>query len=136
MRFFKKDRIAVGVGHIDKYTVFEFRRGISLFMHVFNTEYQDRYHDHAFAAVSIIVRGQYREDTPYDGVKQLRAPGIRIIPKLYSHRIMKSSANAVSITIAGPWRREWMEIFTDGNWRRLTWGRKVLEKGKLTGFYR
>ena len=54
---FKKTRIQLGEGHINKYTIFENKSLFSIYFHVFNTIAQDRFHTHAFDGWAFVIRG-------------------------------------------------------------------------------
>ena len=133
---FKKQRIQLGVGYVDKYTILEIKWLFSIYVHVWNTIEQDRFHTHAFNAWVFLIKGRYWEEvinnwgTPYGyDVKR----GIRYIPREYNHRILKSEPNSVSVAFAGPWEKTWTETFMNGTIRTLSLGRKQYDKG---GIYR
>src|SRR5688572_10470314 len=123
MQFFKKTRVALGEGHLDRYTVFEFKGFLSFYVHVFNTVAQDRFHSHAFDALSVVLKGGYDEEWKDGGVVRRRRirPGLRRIPHGHTHRLLRSKPNTVSVLLAGPWRKTWFEE-TDRHVRLLTWG--------------
>ncbi len=124
---FKKVRISLGEGFLDRFTIFECKRLFSIYFHVFNTIKQDRFHTHAFNGIAIVLRGGYLEEIK-DGSevlkKQIR-PGIRFIPRNYNHRLLESKPNTLSILFTGPWSKTWTEE-NDQFVRTLTWGRKEI----------
>lgn len=129
-----KDRVGIGRGHIDRYTLFEFKYLGGVIFNVFNSIEQDRWHTHAFNSICIQLRGYYYEDTlqkignSYIPMQkeQIRAFRIRFLPRTHNHRILESSPNAWSLSIMGPWQKTWTE--TRWDYRRIlyTWGRKRL----------
>lgn len=120
------DRVKLGKGYVDRWTLFELKWLGSVIVNVFNTIAQDRFHTHAFAAVSVMLRGEYDEEIVTDGVvsRRTRRSDVIFLPRTLNHRLMKSSPNAASITLCGPWAPTWTETFLSGKTRRLTWGRK------------
>jgi hypothetical protein len=123
----KYKRVSFGAGHIDVYTLFEFKRFLSLTLHKFNTIEQDRFHSHAFGAISIMIKGGYAEEYVDNGeikTKHIK-PGIRYIPRGYEHRLLESRPNTWTILFAGPWSKTWFER-KDGVVTKLGWGRAVI----------
>lgn len=136
---FKKTRVELGRGHLIKYTIFEIKRLFSVYLHVFNTIEQDRFHTHAFSGVSFLLKGGYEEEVKEtDGSfkKKWIGRGIRYIPHSHNHRLLTSTTNSVSLLFAGPWRKTWTEEFPStpenpGIVRVLGWGRKEITRKYL-----
>lgn len=123
--------VSLGQGDINRFVFIEIKYLFSIYLNIFNTIEQDRYHNHAFNAVSIMMRGWYYEYemTPrIEWPNLIRSLSVRFIPRDYVHKIGRSSPNAISITLAGPWAKTWTEIFENGNKKTLTWGRKVINQ--------
>jgi hypothetical protein len=116
-------------GYLNRIQLFEFKKLLSCYIHIFNTKYHDRFHSHAFSAVAVVLKGGYFEE--YYVGSEVRTkwvgPGLRFIPKDYNHRIMRSEPNSVSFLIAGPWEKYWTEDFP-GYARVLTWGRREVAR--------
>ncbi len=122
-------KIAIGQGHVDRLVILEIKYLFCLYFNIWNTIDQERYHNHAFNSISIMLRGWYYEtELNVRWPRFIKAISVRFIPRSYTHRVGRSSKNAISITIGGPWSRTWTEISVL-NWtvRTLTWGRKVIE---------
>ena len=123
-----KDKIVLGMGSIDRFTLFEFKPLGGIILNRFNTKTQDRFHTHAFPAVSFMLRGYYRECVLQpNGLEYYVTikPGIRYIPTYYNHQILDSSTNALSITVMGPWGWSWSETHAEKKTTRVyTWGRR------------
>lgn len=123
-------RVVFGEGHLDRFVLLEVKYLCAVYYNRWNTIEHDRFHQHAFPAVAIGLRGGYDEEVlEADGatrVDKYRAPWVRWISRAHNHRMLKSTPNAVSITFAGPWDRLWTETFLDGSQRFLTWGRRVV----------
>lgn len=125
---FHKVRISLGEGYLDRYTIFEFKRFSSLYVHCFNTIAQDRFHSHAFWGLAFVLYGGYYEEWKNSTGTYCKwiGPGIRWIPREYNHRLLKSKPNTISVLITGPWAKFWTEE-KDGIVRTLGWGRKVVK---------
>lgn len=126
---FKKVRIQLGEGYLDRYTILEIKSLFSIYIHVFNTIKQDRFHTHAFNGLAFVLNGSYEEEyKTKKGVKSRHiGVGCRFIPKNYNHKILKSEKNTISILFAGPWSKYWTEE-NDNFVRTLTWGRKEVHR--------
>jgi len=130
MLLFSTKHVELGEGPVHVYTLFEIKWLGGILLHKFETEEQDRFHDHAFNAVAFTLSGSYEEEilTPKGIVKRtvrhLFQP--RWIPRDYCHRILKAQPNTWTILFFGPWRSYWHEYFHKTNtWFTYTWGRKV-----------
>lgn len=125
------DRTALGVGNIRRFTIFEIKYLGGVIINCFNTENQDRFHSHAFHALSWMIRGYYYEDVIInDRIVSKKIVKSRFIPKNYVHKITKSSVNAISVTFEGPWGPNWSEYFDNGRIKTYAWGRKIVGDSK------
>ncbi len=126
-------RVVFGQGHLDRFVVVEIKFLFAIYWNRWNTIAHDRFHAHAFPAISIGLRGGYEEAVLIGpgvaSVDTYRAPWVRFISRTHNHRMLESTPNAISVTIAGPWDRIWTETLLDGTKRFLTWGRQ--EIGRL-----
>lgn len=130
--------VKIGVGYVDRLAIIEIKYLFSIYFNIWNTSEQDRYHNHAFNSVSIMLRGWYYEEdrtklisrelmrtTAWFLLELIQAPSIRWIGRNYMHRIHCSACDALSLTFAGPWAKTWQEIKVgDPAVRTFTWGRK------------
>jgi hypothetical protein len=99
---------------------------------------QDRFHTHAFNAVSILLSGDYVEEViEWRQIKQLKRSRKRFlfIPANQYHRITKSNG-CRTLLITGPWGNEFKELRAIKHqgevfWEQYTCGaqRKDLRKG-------
>jgi hypothetical protein len=131
-RLWERTAVTLGKGTNFRLVIFEVKHLASAYLNRWRTEEQDRFHTHAFYALSIGLRGYYWEERlADDGSKRTVfhcAPWVRIVPRTYNHRILGSSLDALSLTITGPWDRLWTETFLDGTKRVLGWGRVVVAR--------
>lgn len=125
------DNTSLGVGDIRRFTIIEIKYLFGIIVNIFNTTDQDRFHSHAFHALSWMVRGHYFEDVlENSAVISKKIECSRFIPKNYIHKITLSTPNAVSVTFEGPWGSTWNEYFDNGRVKTYGWGRKVLFDSK------
>lgn len=125
------DNTSLGVGNIQRFTIFEIKYVCGIIVNIFNTTNQDRFHSHAFNAFSWMLRGHYFEEVIEDGaVVTKKIEKSRFIPRNYIHKITQSTPNAMSITFEGPWESTWNEYFDTGRVKAYSWGRKVLFDSK------
>lgn len=134
---FKKKRVELGDGHIIAYTIFEHKYLFSIIVYHWKTIKQNRFHSHAFPALAFLLKGSYEEEVFTTGgiikktVNQWLKP--RVLPRNYTHRILKASPKTWTIVFTGPWIKHWYEYFEDtSTWIKYTWGRKVVSKSQET----
>jgi hypothetical protein len=125
-KFCQWTHVVFGTGYLNRYVLIEIKYLFSVYINVWNVIEHDRFHTHAFPSISLFVKGQYFEEQLDNGVSLFKAPMIRFIPRTSNHRMLQSSKNAISITVAGPWDKMWTETFLDGTKRVLSWGRKEI----------
>lgn len=122
------DKVTLGTGTITRFTLVELKFIGGIILNIFNTTTQDRFHTHAFPALSFMLKGFYNENILHPNgkiEKRKIIPGIRYIPTYCNHQILDSSRNAISITIMGPWGYSWSETNAEKlNTRIYTWGRR------------
>lgn len=115
MIFLKKKLINQGDQPITEITLLEWKKlfSIKLFHFHKSTGCQDRYHTHAFGAISVLLKGNYVEEIVQDGGKVVRLDRNRsrliYIPKNEYHRITKSDG-CRTLLITGPWGSCWKEL--------------------------
>lgn len=130
-KLFHWDNTSLGVGNIRRFTIFEIKYLGGIIVNIFNTVGQDRFHSHAFHAVSLMLRGHYFEEVIVDNkIVTKKIEKSRFIPKNYIHKITVSTPNAMSVTFEGPWGSTWDEYFDNGRVKTYTWGRKLLFDSK------
>jgi hypothetical protein len=88
---------------------------------------QDRFHTHAFNAVSFKLFGSYDEHVleSEDPVKvriEERTSVIKYFPRDSYHAIGKSKNGCLTLLVSGPWKRTWKE-WIDGETRVYRWTR-------------
>lgn len=115
MTFWKRKSINLGEQNVTELTVLEWKRFFSIkLFHFHPTEgKQDRFHTHAFNAVSILLSGDYVEElvTEKRQIVALKRSRKRFlfIPANQYHRITKSNG-CRTLLITGPWGDEFKEM--------------------------
>lgn len=122
MKLFGKKVFELGSGTVTRYTIIEIRWLFSIYVHRIDTEFQDRFHTHAFNALAFLFKGGYVEEVQ-DGIgggkTWLRTVkrGFRYIPRMYNHKILKAAPGTTTLLLAGPYSELWTEETDD--WVRL-----------------
>lgn len=99
-----------------------------VFLHRFRADDPDRFHDHPWVNVSILLAGSYRE-TFHDGTSRIRRAGDVVVrPALMLHRITDVDSEPISLFIRFRRKRQWGEIGPDG-WHLVDSERKYKTKG-------
>lgn len=128
--FLKYNKFVFGEQAVSQFVIFECKYLFSIIFFYFHKSNfkQDRFHTHAFNALSIRIFGDYIEeillDVPnglYSKEKRSRTRFL-YIPRDSFHRITKSDG-CLTLLLSGPWKKEWKE-YINGQVKRYTWGRK------------
>lgn len=131
MKLFKFKRIALGDFVAQQFTLFEHKGLFSIIAYRFKGDgWQDRFHTHAFNAISFRVYGTYQERVrEADGSIHIVARNtsrFRFFTKAHEHMLGVSSG-CLTILVAGPWDQTWTERKQDVL-RILGWGRKPIHQ--------
>lgn len=114
MVIWKRKDIKLGEQNVSELTILEWKPLFSLkYFHFHKTDGdQDRFHTHAFNAISVLLSGDYVEEV-IEG--ELIQPKLRsrkrflFIPKDSYHRITKSNG-CRTLLLTGPWRGQFKEL--------------------------
>lgn len=114
MVIWKRKDINLGDQNVSELTVLEWKRFFSIkLFHFHKTDgEQDRFHTHAFNAVSVLLSGDYVEeilDCDVITPKLRSRKRFLFIPKDSFHRITKSKG-CRTLLITGPWGNEFKEL--------------------------
>lgn len=125
----KYNRFAFGEQIVSQFVLFECKALFSIIFFYFHktTKAQDRFHTHAFNALSIKLFGQYDEHVLVDeNTGQFfpvrRKKILQYFPKKSFHRIANSNG-CCTLLFAGPWEETWKE-YVDGKILTYKWGRE------------
>lgn len=114
MVFWKRKKIDLGDQSVTELTILEWKKLFSIkLFHFHKTDgKQDRFHTHAFNALSILLTGDYVEEIVQGVViKQAKRSRSRFlyIPENVYHRITKSDG-CRTLLLTGPWGDEFKEL--------------------------
>lgn len=115
MVIWKRKDITLGEQVVSELTILEWKRLFSIKMfHFHKTDgKQDRFHTHAFNAVSVLLSGDYIEEVvdDLDNIVPLKRSRKRFlfIPANQYHRITKSEG-CRTLLITGPWGETFKEL--------------------------
>lgn len=117
--FLKKKMIVLGDQAVTEHTILEWKKlfSIKLFHFHKTSGSQDRFHTHAFNAVSFRIHGNYVEEIVKGGiVKRFDRNRSRFIyiPRDEYHRITRSDG-CRTLLITGPWGSEFKELRSLGD---------------------
>jgi hypothetical protein len=125
----KYNRFEFGDQIVSQFVVFELKWIGSIIFFYFHksTKSQDRFHTHAFSALSIKFFGEYDEhiltsEETGEYYIQRRTSIFKWFPRDSYHRIANSKG-CLTMLISGPWEKTWKE-YIDGKVIYYTWGRK------------
>ena len=125
----KYNRFEFGDQIVSQFVVFELKWIGSIIFFYFHksTKSQDRFHTHAFNALSIKFFGEYDEhiltsEETGEYYTQRRTSIFKWFPSDSYHRIANSKG-CLTMLISGPWKKTWKE-YIDGKVIYYTWGRK------------
>jgi hypothetical protein len=130
--FLHKNTFNFGNRKIHQYVIFECKWlfSIVIFHFVKSDNFQDRFHTHAFNALSFKLFGRYREyvldDESTGEITTIeRTQFIRYFPRDSYHCIGESPRGCVTLLIAGPWKKTWKE-YINGEVKEYTWNREQI----------
>lgn len=127
--FLKYNRFEFGEQTVSQFVIFECKWLFSIIIFYFHKSdsSQDRFHTHAFNAISFKIFGEYdeqillEEDTGSFVIKK-RKNILQYFPRNSYHRISRSTG-CMTLLLSGPWKRKWKE-YVNGEVVEYTWGRK------------
>jgi hypothetical protein len=117
--FWKRKEIILGEQRVSELTILEWKKLFSLKLFHFHKTAgkQDRFHTHAFNAVSFLLKGNYTEEVVKDG-RVVALPRNRsrliFIPKNEYHRVTKGEG-CYTLLLTGPWGAEFKELRSLGD---------------------
>lgn len=116
---------------IHQFIIFEFKPlfGILFFYFTKSNNKQDRFHTHAFNALSIKLFGSYNEYLLLDEktgeyIKQERKSIFKYFPRNSYHKIGESKNGCLTLLLMGSWNKTWKE-YKDGITTEYTWNRQI-----------
>jgi hypothetical protein len=130
---FRYNKFTFGDQIVSQFVIFELKFCFSLIVFYFHKSQgeQDRYHTHAFNALSIKLFGEYNEyilDNEKTGEYHIdrRNKTFKYFPRNSYHKI-GNSTGCCTILISGPWKKNWKE-YINGKVVHYSWGRQTNKK--------
>ena len=111
MKLFKKMKDGGSESTVVGYWLIEAKRLFSICLLNFQGKSREAFHNHAFDAVSWVIKGELVETHFNDGRKITYKPSFKPIwtPKECFHKVDSVSDNAWVLTFRGPWVKTWNE---------------------------
>lgn len=129
--FLKYNVFNFGKQKVSQFVIFECKYLFSIIIFYFHKSEgeQDRFHTHAFNAISFKIFGSYTEYILEDEgtgefSKRKRDRFIVFFPRDSYHKIGNSTGCA-TLLLSGPWKKEWKEYSDVGEISTYKWNRKL-----------
>ena len=127
--FLQYNKFTFGDQIVSQFVIFECKWLFSIIFFYFHKSEgsQDRYHTHAFNALSFKLFGEYNEyvllseDTGEFEIRR-RDKIFQYFPRDSYHKI-GNSTGCMTMLISGPWKRDWKE-WISGEVKHYSWGRE------------
>lgn len=138
MRFFYKGKDGGNESNVTGYWLIEWKAGFSIVLLCFAKGSREAYHNHAFNALSWVLRGQLWEQFLVDDDGVQMAFNNDLFPSwipVYTsrermHKVYGIADKTWVISFRGPWADKWKEFFSQTKeFVTLTHGRKVVPQG-------
>ena len=129
MQILKKNVFEFGEQKVSQFILFESKKLFSIIFFYFHrcpNKVQDRFHTHAFNALSILLWGDYEEEFLYEESKMRSRSIFLYIPRNSFHRITRSSG-CCTLLLSGPWKPTWVE-YKEGIFTEYTHNRKIIKQ--------
>jgi hypothetical protein len=130
--FLHKNVFLFGGRPITQYVIFEWKRLFSVIIFNFHKteKKQDRFHTHAFNALSIKLMGSYEEhillnESSFDYKTEKRTQIFKYFPRDVFHRIGRGD-ECWTLLISGPWNPSWREKLDSVKIVEYKWNRKKI----------
>lgn len=100
------------------YFLIEWKRGFSIALLHFNKGTREAFHEHAFNAVTLWIKGRVREHilaSLFDHaaeVREFKAGQMKLTPRSCFHKI-EALESTWALSVRGPWVDRWRELRKD-----------------------
>jgi hypothetical protein len=131
MRFLEKSKDGGPESHVTGYFLVEIKSLFSIVLLHFGAGTREAFHNHAFNALTLWLRGTVEERVIKQGEEShLWAAGqLKYTPRRLMHKIIAPNTGAWALSFRGPWVNTWRELINN-KITTLTHGRQVIaEKG-------
>lgn len=127
MRFLEWSKDGGPESPVDGFFIIEIKKLFSIVILHFNPGMRESYHNHAFNALTLWLKGIVREETKDDGCKLWESWQLKYTPRKLFHRIY-TAYGAWALSFRGPWQDTWQEYIPEQDRIiTLTHSRKVVD---------
>ncbi len=125
MRLFHYGKDGGPASRVWAFFVIELKWLISIVVLRFENGTREAYHDHAFHALSWVLKGKLEERRLGKGLRTYRPSPLPVFTSRKNFHQVKSVGRTYVLSIRGPWTRTWHEYLpSQGRSVTLTHGRK------------
>lgn len=130
MKLFSKAADGGKNSGVTGYFLIEWKQAFSVVLLRFNKGTREAYHEHAFSAWTLWLKGRVREhilriDLGVDQTREFSAGQLKRTPRNCFHKI-EALETSWALSVRGPWLDRWRE-FRSGRFVTLTHGRKEVD---------
>jgi len=126
MKAFSKGKDGGPESHVTGYFLVEIKRLFSIVLLKFDEGTREEYHNHAFNAVTLWLKGEVQEEYPDHIGTTWKAGELKYTPRNLMHRI-RAFKPAYALSFRGPWVSNWNEYnAASKRTTTLTHGRKIV----------
>lgn len=135
MKLFHKSKDGGPDSNVTGYWLIEWKKAFSVVLLRFDAGTREAYHNHAFNAISWILKGELLEEVKYPKPEQVTLlPSILpvVTPRNRCHKVKGTAKVTWAISFRGPWVDHWNEYFNSGLKTTLTNGRHIVANEQIT----
>lgn len=131
MKFLSKAKDGGPDSNVTGYWLVECKSLFSIVLLRFDKGSREAYHNHAFSAISWILKGLIKEDLIHSNIPKYLSP--RVLPVYTSrkcfHKVTGITDTTWVLSFRGPWNKHWREYSPiTGTFTTLTNGRKIVNE--------
>lgn len=129
--FLQYNKFEFGKQKVSQFVVFECKYLFSVIIFYFHrsNDTQDRFHTHAFDAISFKLFGSYTEyvllDEKNGNFESKRRTSIFQFFPRDSYHMIGNSNGCMTLLFSGPWKKTWKE-YVSGKVMHYSWNRKMI----------
>jgi len=125
--FFDKRKDGGPESHVTAYFLVAIKPLFTIGLLHFADGTRDVYHSHAFNAVTLVLKGRFRENYLDGKVVEFKSGDIKYTPRTRFHKVF-SIGDTWALTFRGPWVDTWKEYRPkEHRFVTLTHGRQIVE---------
>jgi quercetin dioxygenase-like cupin family protein len=126
--FFEKRKDGGDQSHVTVYFLCAIKPLFSIGLLHFADGTREAFHSHAFNAITLLLKGNFREEYLSGKMVNYTAGDIKFTPRSRFHKV-RSFGNTWALTFRGPWSNTWKEYLSEQKqFVTLTHGRNVVSQ--------